>query len=238
MPAIVLGRPRRGVRAAVAVLAVTCLTLAGCANDGDVPTGAREASAGVGEASSPRSEITVDITGAVEAVEHYWTAEFAAIGGSFRPVRRVYAYTPNDGTTCGGEPNVPRNAVYCRPSDEIALDIQWAARAYRALGDAFVYYLIGHEYAHAVQRRLGTSLDFTIEYELQADCYAGASIGDQVRAGVLQLEDGDIEELRTGLRAVADPEGTPWFDPRAHGTAEQRIRFFGVGFDDSLEACP
>lgn len=186
----------------------------------------------------PRSEILEDLRGAVASSESYWAAQFAAEGLAFERVRRVYPYVPGDGTSCGGRPNVPRNAAYCRPNDDIAFDIQWTARAYRVLGDAFVYYLIGHEYAHAIQARLGTTLDYTIEYELQADCYAGASIGDQMRAGVLVLEDGDIAELKAGLRAVADPEGTPWFDPRAHGTAEQRIRYFGTGFDDSLDACP
>jgi hypothetical protein len=185
-----------------------------------------------------RPEIVEDLKGAVDSAKEYWTARFADQGRTFQPVKRVYAYVPGDGSDCGGEANVPDNAAYCRPDDDIAFDVRWTAQVYDGLGDAFVYYLIGHEYAHAIQARLRTSLDLTIEYELQADCYAGAYLGDQIRVGRLKLEDGDIEELRAGLRSVADPEGTPWFDPRAHGTAEQRIDYFGRGLRNSLSACP
>lgn len=235
----------------VLVISLLCLALAGCGSRTPSPpetTPSVTPAPGTSPGSSPdlgsagtsveNAEIVEDLKGAIASAEQYWAAQFAADGGTFRPVRRVYAYTPGDGSTCGGHPNLPRNASYCRPNDDIAFDVGWTAQAYRSLGDAFVYYLLGHEYAHAIQARLGTALDYTIEYELQADCYAGAYLGDQIRAGVLTIEDGDIEELKAGLRAVADPEGTPWFDPRAHGTAEQRIRFFGRGFDDSVDACP
>lgn len=238
---------------APAVVLLLAGTLAGCSLPGSSPDGSsapsatsaaaapeatRAGSTAAGEELKRRPEIVRDLQGAVATVKAYWAAQFAASGRTFQPVRTVYAYVPGDGTTCAGEANVPGNAAYCRPDDQIAFDVQWTAQAYDALGDAFVYYLIGHEYAHAIQNRLGTSLDLTIEYELQADCYAGAYLGDQIRSGTLTLEDGDIGELRAGLRAVADPQGTPWFDPRAHGTAEQRISYFGRGFDRSLSACP
>jgi predicted metalloprotease len=183
-------------------------------------------------------EINEDVQSAVRSVEQYWTARFAAERRRFRPVQRVYGYSVGDGSTCGGQPNTPRNAAYCFADDTIALDRQWLADSYDTLGDAFAYYLIGHEYAHAVQRRRGIAFDVTIQYELQADCFAGAFIGDQMRTGALVLEDGDLEELNAGLRSVGDPEGTPWFDPRAHGSAAQRVAAFQRGFESSLEGCP
>jgi predicted metalloprotease len=257
MPAADLRRSSSHVRAGrVLVLVVAALAVAGCTivtpgREDPSPerrTGspartasAPEASAASNEAGRElqrRPEILEDLKGAVSTVKQYWAAEFQQSGRTFTPVRRVYAYVPGDGTSCGGEPNVPGNAAYCRPNDDIGFDVRWTSQAYDALGDAFVYYLIGHEYAHAVQQRLGVAFSHTIEYELQADCYAGAYLGDQTRAGALTLEDGDIDELRNGLRAVADPEGTPWFDPQAHGTADQRIDYFARGFDESLSACP
>ena len=217
--------------------AASSASSAPAAAGGDASAAARSTTA-AGAVLASRPEIVVDLRGAVDSVKKYWSARFAAQGRTFEPVRRVYAYVPGDGTSCAGEPNTPNNAAYCRPDDDIGFDVRWTAQVYDGLGDAFVYYLVGHEYAHAIQARLGTQLAHTIEYELQADCYAGAYLGDQIRAGVLTLENGDIEELRAGLRAVADPAGTPWFDPSAHGTAEQRISYFGRGFDRSLSACP
>jgi uncharacterized protein len=243
---------RRGspspVQVSLVLVSIGALLLSGCAATQWSPTS--RAAADAAPASAPRAttaagvvmerrpEIVQDLKGAVDTVKSFWTQQFADDGLQFRPVNAVYGYVPGDGTTCGGEANVPRNASYCRPDDRIGFDVQWTASVYDELGDAFVYYLIGHEYAHAIQARRGTQLAHTIEYELQADCYSGAYLGEQIRSGVLQLENGDIEELRAGLRAVADPEGTPWFDPAAHGSAEQRISFFGRGFDRSLDACP
>jgi hypothetical protein len=250
------GRRRHLVPSAVAVGVLACLTLAGCGRSGegqgassrstrtvtaaapDTPRGTPEAD-GSGARTAPREipEIIRDLRGAVTSVEQYWTAQFAANGRTFRPVRTVYPYTPGDGTTCAGVPNAADNAAYCAPDDNISFDSDFVSRRYDALGDALVYYLIGHEYAHAVQARLGITHKFTIDHELQADCFAGAYLGDQIRADVIVIEDGDIDELLAGLRSVADPEGTPWFDPHAHGTAAQRTHAFGLGFDDSLEAC-
>ena len=199
---------------------------------------AAETTSAAGAVLASRPDIVDDLRGAVTSVKQYWAARFAAEGRTFTAVRTVYAYVPGDGHTCAGEPDTPNNAAYCRPDDDIGFDVRWTANVYDGLGDAFVYYLVGHEYGHAIQARLGTQFAHTIEYELQADCYAGAYLGDQIRAKVLRLQDGDIEELRAGLRAVADPAGTPWFNPAAHGTAEQRISYFGRGFQRSLGACP
>jgi hypothetical protein len=251
-------RPRRAARAVVAIALLCCLALAGCGlrsddGNGGPPSAGPTTAAGEASPSGPVPtssgargnrtapgeipEIIRDLRGAVTSVEQYWTAQFAANGRSFEPVKEVYPYTPGDGSSCAGTPNAANNAFYCVPDDDISFDSDFVSRRYDALGDALVYYLIGHEYAHAVQARLNIKHQYTIDQELQADCFAGAYLGDQIRAKVLVIEDGDISELLAGLRSVGDPAGTPWFDPRAHGSAEQRIRAFGLGFDDSLDAC-
>ena len=104
--------------------------------------------------------------------------------------------------------------------------MNWAVAAFRQIGDAFLFYLLGHEYAHGIQARLGIQHQFTIQQELQADCMAGAYIGDSVRGVQLNLEDGDLDELRAGLVAVGDDPGQPWFAEGSHGTAEQRTESF------------
>ena len=141
---------------------------------------------------------------------------------------------------CGGEPVPTNNAVYCPAGDFIAYDVNFAVRAFERIGDAFIYYLLGHEYGHGIQVRLGIQYQYTIEQELQADFAASAYIGDMIRAGALKLEPGDLEEFRDGLLAVGDDPSVPWFTPGAHGTAEQRTSAFfkGTGIAGRLRPAP
>lgn len=183
------------------------------------------------------AEFKSDINGAVDLAEEYWTAQFKNSGERFQPVRRVVAYERDGEVSCAGQGLPRNNAVYCSQGDFIAYDVNWAVAAFRQIGDAFLFYLLGHEYSHGVQTRLGISYKFTIQQELQADCMAGAYIGDSVKAGTLELQDGDLDELRKGLLAVGDDPGQPWFAEGSHGTAEQRTRSFFDGYDRSLAAC-
>jgi uncharacterized protein len=179
-------------------------------------------------------EFQDDIRGAAGSAEEYWRGKFEESGIRFTPIRQIGA----DGeVSCGGEPIPRNNAVYCSAGDFIAYDVNWAVGAFAKIGDAFIYYLLGHEYSHGIQVRLGIQYEYTIQQELQADCMAGAYIGDSEKSGGLTVEDGDIEELRQGLLAVGDDPSVPWFQPGAHGTAEQRTQSFFEGYQRSLEAC-
>ncbi|SCL28835.1 hypothetical protein GA0070624_3769 [Micromonospora rhizosphaerae] len=183
------------------------------------------------------AEFKEDFGGAVALAEQYWTGQFKASGERFEPVRRVIAYTREGEVSCGGQPLPRNNAVYCSAGDFIAYDVNWSVAAFRQVGDAFLFYLLGHEYAHGVQVRLGIRYNFTIQQELQADCMAGAYIGDNVRSGDLTLDKGDLEEFREGLLAVGDDPDQPWFAEGSHGTAEQRTDSFFRGYENSLGAC-
>jgi predicted metalloprotease len=183
------------------------------------------------------AEFRRDIAGAEQLAERYWRDAVVAAGGQFRPIRRVISYDEEGEVSCGGQPLGLNNAAYCSAGDFIAYDVNWAVTAFRRIGDAFLFYLLGHEYAHGVQVRLGTRYRFTIQQELQADCMAGAYIGDSERARTLTLQDGDLDELRSGLFAVGDDPDQPWFEEGSHGTAEQRTESFFNGYERSLAAC-
>jgi len=219
------------------LLVVLVVTLAcGVSPDGD-PGGGPAPSAGPEDGTMTAEEFERDIQGAVEVAEQYWRQRLEGTGQRFEAIRRVTAYQRDGELACAGQ-SVPRNnAVYCPAGDFIAYDVNWAVAAFRQIGDAFLFYLLGHEYAHGIQVRLGIRYDFTIQQELQADCMAGAYLGDSVRAGSLALADGDLDELRTGLLAVGDAPGQPWFAEGAHGTAEQRTTSFFAGYERSLAAC-
>ncbi|WP_323373778.1 neutral zinc metallopeptidase [Plantactinospora alkalitolerans] len=205
-------------------------------DDSGTPVATGTAQAGA-DGTMTVEEFEQDIQSAVRAAELYWSGEFREAGQRFQRVGRITAYERDGEIECGSQPLPRNNAVYCSEGDFIAYDINWAVAAFRQIGDAFLYYLLGHEYAHGVQIRLGIRYEFTIEQELQADCMAGAYIGDSERAQALSVQDGDLDELAAGLRAVADDPGQPWFAEGAHGTAKQRTDAFFAGYRGSIEAC-
>ncbi|MEV6694730.1 neutral zinc metallopeptidase [Micromonospora sp. NPDC051196] len=238
------GRQRRRGRfvgLAVALVAATACMVEPVGRPGE-PTGQREPAAPSAEVTRADGTDTVeefqeDVEVARRTAERYWAAQFEASGTTLRPIRQVIAYQRDGEVSCGGQ-EVPRNnAVYCTVSDFIAYDINWSFGAFRQVGDAFVYYLIGHEYAHGIQTRLGVQYNFTIQQELQADCMAGAYLGGAVEAGWLTLDEGDLDEFREGLLAVGDDPGQPWFAEGSHGTPEQRAEAFFRGYERSLSAC-
>ncbi|MEV0458704.1 neutral zinc metallopeptidase [Catellatospora methionotrophica] len=236
-------RPRK--RWTVALIAAAVLTL-GCGALPDPALPEESASPPAAPQTTPTAKVdgtkTVgefqeDAKDAVGLAERYWSAVFEASDVAFRPVAAIRPYRSNGELACGSEPIPAENAVYCPAGDFIAYDADWAVTAFRRIGDAFVFYLLGHEYAHAVQARLGIEHRYGIDHELQADCMAGAYLGDSVRRGDLSLDKGDLDEFRSGLLAVGDPEDQPWFAPESHGTVAQRTDAFFSGYEKSLKAC-
>jgi uncharacterized protein len=198
----------------------------------------RPAGSGVGpDGTDTPEEFATDVESAAGLAEQYWKGQFAASRLRFQPIAELIPYERDGEVDCGGQPLGRNNAAYCSAGDFIAYDVNWAFAAFRQIGDAFIFYLLGHEYAHGIQRRLGIQKQFTIQQELQADCMAGAYIGDSVRDKQLTLQDGDLDELARGLDAVGDEPGQPWFAEGAHGTARQRTQAFTNGFDHSLKPC-
>lgn len=232
-------RTRLATAGLAASLVVTLACGVGAGDRGTDPARGERPSAtgGAEDGTTTVAEFERDANGAVQVAERYWTRRFVESGREFEPIRRVGTYQRAGEVSCGGQPVPRNNAVYCAVGDFIAYDVRWALAAFRQIGDAFVFYLLGHEYAHGVQIRLGIRYDFTIQQELQADCMAGAYLGDSVRAGTLTVDDGDLDEFRAGLLAVADDPDQPWFAEGAHGTVAQRTDAFFAGYQRSLDAC-
>jgi predicted metalloprotease len=230
--------------AILAPLAVALIGL-GCVSAPDGPSASRPRPSPTTSANKTDNpdgtdtptEFMQDIEGARDIAQAYWKQQFAASGVPFTPVGRLVPYRRAGEVSCGGQALGLNNAAYCSAGDFIAYDVNWAFAAFQQIGDAFIFYLLGHEYAHGIQLRLGIQKQFTIQQELQADCMAGAYIGDSVRDQALTLQDGDLDELARGLEAVGDDPGQPWFAEGSHGTARQRTQAFNDGFEDSLTPC-
>ncbi|SCL72566.1 hypothetical protein GA0070606_6175 [Micromonospora citrea] len=237
-------RVGRRPRSVLAGLVTALVVAAGCVVGGvsepegqEPPPGGASPAQTRADGTTSVEEFQRDVADARGLAERYWAAQFRASGERFRPVRRVIPYQRDGEVSCGGQGLPRNNAVYCSAGDFIAYDVNWSVWAFRQVGDAFVFYLLGHEYAHAIQVRLGIRYSYTIQQELQADCMAGAYLGDSVRSGALTLDEGDLEEFREGLLAVGDDPGQPWFAEGSHGTAEQRTESFFRGYERSLDAC-
>lgn len=164
----------------------------------------------------------------------FWDAVFREEGLSYAPPDAFYWYNEAVQTACG--PTVPGNAFYCPPDRSIWYHRDFLLNMYNTLGDYAAAHVLAHEWGHLVQHLLGISTQpFTMFTELQADCFAGVFARFAGEAGYLDTD--DIEEAVVLIYQVADPEGTPWFEPGAHGDAEQRTTAYVLGIEFGLQAC-
>ncbi|GGL91855.1 aminopeptidase [Nakamurella endophytica] len=183
---------------------------------------------------------------AIKDVERYWTAEYPRLSGgkAFQPVRGGYhPYTrTSPPPACGREPaQYQPNAFYCPDGDFIAWDSQvLVPELLSDFGPLLVGVVIAHEYGHAVQNRLGLSRQPTIVLEQQADCFAGAWVGNVESGASTAFGTVTPQQLDTtlaGLLQLRDQPGTAAQEPQAHGNAFDRIRAFQDGVDRGPRTC-
>ncbi|MEU6725160.1 neutral zinc metallopeptidase [Nonomuraea wenchangensis] len=177
-----------------------------------------------------------DVVSARTLTEQFWKQQFAQLGRTYRPITEFIPYSGSAGPSCGGQPAVPNNAFYCPAGHFIAFDRDWMEGLWNDMGDGSVYVIIPHEFGHAVQAQLRSAFQLNVQAELQADCYAGATLAGLVGGGALRAEPGDEDELLLSLEAAGDPTDD-WLDPAAHGTAEQRQSAFAEGYRSGVGAC-
>ncbi|MEO1015272.1 MAG: neutral zinc metallopeptidase [Pseudomonadota bacterium] len=191
--------------------------------------------------------------------EDTWTRRFAEAGRRYEQPGLVL-FSRNTVSGCG-QASAAMGPFYCPADGKAYLDTNFFAelsRRFGAPGDFAAAYVIAHEVGHHVQTITGVtgrarqaqaaaggveSNRIQVRMELQADCYAGIWAHDADRtAGI--LEPGDIEE---GLRAAA-AIGDDTLQRRSgrqarqetftHGSSEQRMRWFSIGYrDGSVAAC-
>ncbi|MCD0451072.1 neutral zinc metallopeptidase [Actinocorallia sp. API 0066] len=182
------------------------------------------------------ADVTKEINDAVDVVNTYWSTHWSEFfTGTYTAPRVLGAYNGSDPNrfTCGGEPALEMNAYFCIPEDYVAWDFNLMRDGY-AEGDAWIYLVIAHEWGHAIQHRLDTSL-VSAASELQADCLAGAVLYGATKDGTLLWEAGDTAEISAGLTKLGDE--TPWTDPSSHGDAIERVSAFGKGRTGGVLGC-
>lgn len=143
---------------------------------------------------------------------------------------------------------------YCPADNKLYIDLSFFRELrdrFKAPGDFAMAYVIAHEVGHHVQNLLGihdqvqrqrqrlSESDYnklSVRVELQADFFAGvwAHYDDKMKN---VLDPGDIQEALTAANAIGDDriqkqaQGYVVPDAFTHGTSEQRMRWFKLGYD-------
>jgi hypothetical protein len=208
-------------------------------------------------APDPERRLVEFVSFVLDDVQGFWTEQFRASGREYERAQLVL-FRQGVRTACGSASSAT-GPFYC-PADRTAyLDLGFfreLSRRFQAPGDFAQAYVIAHEIAHHIQRITGveqrvraaqrddsgSANELSIRMELQADCLAGVWGHSTYERGI--LESGDLEEGLTAAAAIGDDriqaESTGQVNPETwtHGSSEQRVRWFRVGFDSGdAERC-
>jgi len=82
-------------------------------------------------------------------------------------------------------------------------------------------YVLAHEFGHDIQFEYGLSSPVSILNELGADCYSGYFIGNLICQN--RTNQNDIQQTIMQTCSGGDAVGTPWWNPSAHGSCQQRV---------------
>ena len=203
--------------------------------------------------SSPEQDRLADFVSVVLAdTEDVWGEIFRAGGQQYEDPTLVLF---NDAvqSACGFA-GAAVGPFYCPADQQVYIDLAFfdeLRSRFEAPGDFAQAYVIAHEVGHHVQNLLGISdqvhrgqaglpeaerNNLSVRLELQADCFAGVWAHHAQRARQI-LEAGDLEEDLGAASAIGDDRiqrrsgGAVVPDSFTHGTSEQRVRWFRIGFE-------
>jgi uncharacterized protein len=183
-------------------------------------------------------EFESDLKDAQTIVDAYWATHWSDFyTGTYTPPSVIGLYDgtdPSTAPTCDGEPLEAYNAFYCPFEDYVAWDVNLMAAGTDLIGDTWIYLVIAHEWAHAIQNRLDLGL-VANGRELQADCLAAATLFGAAAAGALDIEEGDEKEMVNSLSLLADEMA--WTMSSDHGDPFQRVQWFTEGRNGGVLAC-
>jgi len=196
------------------------------------------------------SQFVASILGETEDI---WSALFQQSGQRYQPARLVL-FTDRVQSACGAASSA-MGPFYCPGDQQIYIDLSFFEQMRTRLGgggDFAEAYVIAHEVGHHIQnltgvlnqvneaRQRGQDIEgdggLAVRQELQADCYSGVW-AHHAQARHDWLEPGDIEEALNTAAAIGDDRlqrqsrGTVVPDSFTHGTSEQRVRWFKIGFE-------
>jgi predicted metalloprotease len=213
---------------------------------------------------APTDEAGSLISGILGEIDDRWTEIFKDSNQKYVGPRIVLFKGRTNGGRCGMA-QAAMGPFYCPPDKQIYLDTsffkQVETRFKGCSGSACKFttaYIIAHEAGHHVQNLLGIlprvtrlqeqsgsradSNALQVKVELQADCLSGVWVNREEKKRPNFLEDGDIDAALKTASAIGDDtlqrnagrEVVP--DSFTHGSAEQRKRWFMIGYKQGTVA--
>jgi predicted metalloprotease len=182
-------------------------------------------------------DIMVKFQSARGFFESVWKKVFAYYGRPY--VQPKYAeFFGAQGPCGGGGPAyycIPQDTIYYNRAELVKIQNAAAARLHTD-GDYAALIVLAHELGHAVAHRLGDRELFADRRENAADCMAGAATREAANAKMLDA--GDFEEAIFSLN-MAGQRGirSGLFDQNTHGSPEERVLSFRVGYDKGWRTC-
>jgi hypothetical protein len=170
-----------------------------------------------------------------EDLDAYWRRTFDAARLPYDSPAAVVerdnlSYAPG----CGGSGGGDWAGLYCPGTSTIYWDPDDVARPERWYDDPWWVFLIAHEWGHHVQHQLDLlppAVDPTEvpPFELQADCLAGAYVGDALAREAVHQEFVDV---------IADALGWSGDEYEStHGTGAEQASSFEIGLGDGPAGC-
>ena len=234
----------------VGIIVIVVMSLLSGGDGGNVDItdifGQIQAGGGTPGTVDPADEPLVEeMSAALDDIQGFWASD-GGLGPDYVDAQLVLF---TDGVTTDGCGTAPASVgpFYCPADSKAYIDLSFFRlldQRFGAPGDFARVYVLAHELGHHVQNVLGTSdevrraqqadpaqaNDLSVRLELQADCYAGVWGHSAQDRGL--IEPGDIEEGLGAAAAVGDDAlGNGNQESWTHGSSEQRIRWFQVGFD-------
>ena len=163
-------------------------------------------------------------------LDAWWATAFAERGLPYSSPQLDLVDAPET-SFCGFLDDFFAPAAYCPGSRAITVSTGFVAPdAVTAL-----LTLISHEWGHHIQTLTDTGVTSAIEYELQADCFAGAFIAHATESNLVNPVIGAM------ALQLSQAAGDVWwavpFDEAIHGTQSERAIAFLAGQQGGLEAC-
>jgi uncharacterized protein len=206
---------------------------------------------GVGTAPKPAAAqddpVVELITISEDDLNAFWEQTFTDEElGEYSPPEAVVAYEGDEPieTECGE--TEAENAFFCPTDQGIYYDITWLTDEYdKSENNGYaVVGTIAHEWGHHIQYLLEQEelqLDdnhYSIEIELQADCFAGNFSRYLYDGnGSLEITTEDLQEGMNDFYESGDGDDAAWDDEDAHGTSAQRSQSFLMGYNQGVAVC-
>ncbi|MGI9821972.1 KPN_02809 family neutral zinc metallopeptidase [Agromyces sp. Marseille-Q5079] len=262
---IAVGGGGLGVIAIVIVAQLLGVDLTGLLGGGGTQESAPDSSIEqclTGEDANQR--IDCRMKGASASLEDYWAqAAPQDLGIAYSAPQDFVLFTQSVSTGCGSATSAT-GPFYCPPDQIIYVDVSFfdelESRFGASGGPLAQMYVVAHEWGHHVQNLAGTlqaaqdgqtgPTSNSVRTELQADCFAGAWVGEAANteddSGVTFLQQptaADVADALSAAAAVGDDriqEATQGqVSPHAftHGSSEQRQKWFTTGYEQGPAAC-